>query len=427
MYRVSAYKILFMKNNLSAPAAPAFLLLLVCMLSSCLKDNCRRTYKIYTPVLTKLTALRASVKSQQPSAITRAGKMFTSGKWIFLNEQNKGIHVIDNSNPVHPVKTGFINIPGNIDLYARGNILYADLYCDLVAIDITDPQHIATTKYLTNTFPDKSGNSMLSNADSIFVLTDWISRDTTIDCAVANRFDNCPNCGIYNSASPQSNSLSSAATKANAGAAGSQARFAAVNNYMYAVTTRDLNVIDISNAPNPVFVQKKNIGWNIETIFPFDNKLYIGAGSSMSVYDLQDPVNPVQLSWNGHWCSNDPVVADGNYAYVTLHEANVCGSKINQLEIYDLSATNSPRLVKTYPLTHPQGLSKDGDLLFVCDDGLKVYNAANTASLQLLKHLKATDTYDVIAQNGLAIVVAKDGLYQYDYSNLNNIRFLSKL
>ena len=427
MQQVSAYKILFMKNNLSALAAPSFLLLLVCLLSSCLKDNCRRTYKIYTPVLTKLTDLRASVKSQQPSTITHAGKMFTSGKWIFLNEQNKGIHVIDNSNPVHPVKAGFINIPGNIDLYANGNILYADLYCDLVAIDITDPQHIATTKYLTNTFPDKSGNSTLRNPDSITVLTGWNSRDTTIDCGVANRFDNCPNCGIYYSGMLQNNTVPSAAGKANTGAAGSQARFAAVNNYMYAVTTRDLNIIDISTPADPVFLQKKTIGWDIETIFPFNNKLYIGAGSSMSVYDLQDPVNPVQLSLNGHWCSGDPVVTDGSYAYVTLHDANVCGSKINQLEIYNLSSPLSPRLVKTYPLTHPQGLSKDGDLLFICDDGLKIYNTATATSLQLLKHLKAADTYDVIAQNGLAIVVAKDGLYQYDYSNLNNIRLLSKL
>ena len=146
----------------------------------------------------------------------------------------------------------------------------------------------------------------------------------------------------------------------------------------------------------------------------------------MTVYDLQDPLNPTQLSWNGHWCSHDPVVADDKYAYVTLHEANVCGSKINQLEIYDLSTPTSPWLVKAYPLTHPQGLSKDGDLLFVCDDGLKVYNSANPGNLQLLKHLEASDTYDVIAQNGVAIVVAKDGIYQYDYSNPGNIHLLSK-
>jgi hypothetical protein len=37
------------------------------------------------------------------------------------------------------------------------------------------------------------------------------------------------------------------------------------------------------------------------------------------------------------------------------------------------------------------------------------------------------EAYDVIAMNGLALVVAKDGLYQYNYSNPNQIRFISKL
>ena len=37
------------------------------------------------------------------------------------------------------------------------------------------------------------------------------------------------------------------------------------------------------------------------------------------------------------------------------------------------------------------------------------------------------ETYDVIAFNGLAMVVARDGLYQFDYTNLANIRQLSKL
>ena len=38
-----------------------------------------------------------------------------------------------------------------------------------------------------------------------------------------------------------------------------------------------------------------------------------------------------------------------------------------------------------------------------------------------------TETYDVIASNGIAYVVAKDGLYQFDYSNTSNIHLLSKM
>jgi hypothetical protein len=79
-------------------------------------------------------------------------------------------------------------------------------------------------------------------------------------------------------------------------------------------------------------------------------------------------------------------------------------------------------------MTNPHGLSKDGDLLFICDgqDGLKVYNAANANNVSLLKQVTGPDTFDVIAWNGVAIVSAADGLYQYDYSDVNNIRLLSK-
>ena len=86
-------------------------------------------------------------------------------------------------------------------------------------------------------------------------------------------------------------------------------------------------------------------------------------------------------------------------------------------------------MVKSYQLTHPEGLSKDGNNLFICDanDGLKVYDATDVTNLKLLKQLKDAEVYDVVAENGLAIVLARGGLYQYDYSDLNNIHLISKL
>jgi hypothetical protein len=41
--------------------------------------------------------------------------------------------------------------------------------------------------------------------------------------------------------------------------------------------------------------------------------------------------------------------------------------------------------------------------------------------------LKDAEVYDVVTENGLAIVLAKGGLYQYDYTDLNNIHLISKL
>lgn len=49
-------------------------------------------------------------------------------------------------NPSDPINRAFVKIPGNIDLAVRGNILYADLGVDLVAIDIANPDDIELKK-----------------------------------------------------------------------------------------------------------------------------------------------------------------------------------------------------------------------------------------------------------------------------------------
>jgi hypothetical protein len=56
-----------------------------------------------------------------------------------------------------------------------------------------------------------------------------------------------------------------------------------------------------------------------------------------------------------------------------------------------------------------------------------VYNAADAMNLQLIKQFPGFEAYDVIANNKIAILVAKDGLYQYDYSSLDNIHLVSKI
>ena len=80
-------------------------------------------------------------------------------------------------------------------------------------------------------------------------------------------------------------------------------------------------------------------------------------------------------------------------------------------------------------MTNPHGLSKEGNTLFLCDgtSGLKIYDATDVSNLKLIKRIESIETSDVITLGGVALVVAKDGLYQYDYSDLNNIRFLSKI
>jgi hypothetical protein len=169
--------------------------------------------------------------------------------------------------------------------------------------------------------------------------------------------------------------------------------------------------------------------WGIETIYPFKNKLFIGSQSGMFIYSLNNPDKPVEEGQFNHVRACDPVIADDNYAYVTLRSGSVCAGFNNELDILNLNNLSNPTLLKVYSLTNPHGLSKDGNTLFICDgrDGLKVYNASNVSDLKLIKKIDGVETFDVITLGGIALVVAKDGLYQYDYTNLNDIRMLSKI
>ncbi|MBD0368901.1 MAG: hypothetical protein ICV53_22685, partial [Flavisolibacter sp.] len=186
---------------------------------------------------------------------------------------------------------------------------------------------------------------------------------------------------------------------------------------------------NISNATEPQLMNKKDIGWNIETIYPFSDKLFIGSATGMFIYNISDADNPMPLGQFSHVRSCDPVIADDNHAYVTLRSGTTCQGFSNQLDVLSIDDITKPNLIKTYPMTNPHGLSKDEDLLFICDgkDGLKVYDAKDANNVKLITTISGMETYDVITDNNIAIVVAKDGLYQFDYSDRNNIRQISKI
>ncbi|MDZ4794620.1 MAG: hypothetical protein SGI83_10105, partial [Bacteroidota bacterium] len=109
------------------------------ILQGCLKDKLTKTYTILTPVYKEKSEVYANIKSNAPRPLESPGKIFMYGNYIFLNEVDKGVHIIDNANPASPVMKAFINIPGNLDIAVKGNTMYADLYADMVVVDISNP------------------------------------------------------------------------------------------------------------------------------------------------------------------------------------------------------------------------------------------------------------------------------------------------
>ncbi|MGC4104497.1 LVIVD repeat-containing protein [Ferruginibacter sp.] len=417
-----------MQHNTTKTIAVFFIAAFFLLQQGCVKDTCQKTYTYtyYQPVYKTTEEVRANIKSNPAKAIVSPGKIYIKDGYIFLNELNKGIHVIDNTDPSNPKNTAFIDLPGNVDIAIKGNILYADFYTDLVAMDISNPLNVVVKKFVSNVFPERYYYGY--NTNRSLVIYDWQKKTETVDC-------NCDGGGIIafsNNgilASTADAGLIRASGPAPVGISGSLARFALMNDYMYAVSNDSLKVISTALPADPAKVNAVALGFGIETVYPFKDKLFIGSNNGMLIYGVQNPAAPVKLGTFSHVRTCDPVIADDSIAYVTLHSGTTCLGYTNQLDVLDIRNIQAPTLIKSYPFTSPRGLGKEGNLLFICDgnDGLKVMNAASNTAITMMKQFVMPEANDVIAYNNIALVIAKDGLYQYDYSNPAAIKLLSKI
>jgi hypothetical protein len=231
-------------------------------------------------------------------------------------------------------------------------------------------------------------------------------------------------------ATPSASVAANAAASNKTGTNGSMARFSIIKNFLYTVGYSDLTAFDISDPLKPVFASSVQVDFHVETIYPLKDRLFVGTNNGMYMYNVQaTPSTPALIGQFTHVRGCDPVIADDNYAYITINDSSACLGSNNELQIIDIKDFANSYMVTSYQLTHPVGLSKDGNKLFVCDgkEGLKIYDASDVTKLKLIRQLHDSEVYDVISENGLAIVVAKDGIYQYDYSDAGNIHLVSKL
>ncbi len=404
-----------------------FLFICFAMAAGCSKDTVTESYTFFKPVYKTKAEVKAAAKSGPAISVSNPGKLFIKGSYAFLSELDKGVHVIDFSNPAAPRSIAFITIPGCVDLAVRGNYLYADCYTDLVTMDISNPQAVVVKQFIEGVFPHRRyTNGFL--ADTSKVITSWIRIDTVVKRRMDQqpvfqnrsdmmRFANVQSAGVLNAAVVN-------------GTGGSMARFALMGERLYTVSWNDLKVFNTANPALPAYVKTVNFPQgNIETIFPYKEKLFIGSQTGMFIYNAANPDQPTKLGQFTHARVCDPVIADDQFAFVTLRSNSICAGFLNQMDIVDISQLTSPKLVKSYPLREPAGLSKDGNLLLICDgkDGLKIFDATNVNSLVQLKQISGIETYDVIALNGLAITVAKDGLYFINYSQPANAGVVGKV
>ena len=106
----------------------------------------------YVPVYAE-TEQTEPIRIHDARPTENAGKIYVYQQYILQNEQLKGIHIIDNSDPAHPVKKAFLSIPFNTEMAIKANHLYANSINDLIVLDMTDPMHPQVVNTIKNAFP----------------------------------------------------------------------------------------------------------------------------------------------------------------------------------------------------------------------------------------------------------------------------------
>ena len=215
------------------------------------------------------------------------------------------------------------------------------------------------------------------------------------------------------------------------GQAGSMAKFSISNNNLFLINEKSLLVYDISNINHPNEINKIEVDFGIETVFTLKERLFIGSIDGVYIYDISDPQNILYLSHYQHITSCDPVVANDTLAFATLNSQSECRwqTGANQLDVIDIHNVVNPTWISSIMMNNPTGLAIDGSHVFVCNGefGVKIFDFSNPKNLVTVSGIAGIDAYDIILSDNIMYLVGKDGLFQYDYADLNQIELLSNI
>jgi hypothetical protein len=223
---------------------------------------------------------------------------------------------------------------------------------------------------------------------------------------------------------------SSDASSAN-GSNGSLTRFITVGNYLYTVDNNNLKTYNIANPAQPVFKSTKPVGFAIQTIFPYQDKLFIGSANAMFIYSIANPEQPALLSETVYFVQGrDPIVAFDSVAYSTVQNGRFGTNNQGVLNIFNIKNLSQPQRMGALLMENPYGMGVKDSALYVCDGtaGLKLFNISKPYQPVSRGTFPQTEVfYDVIVQGNTLIAYIKGGVCLIDITNVLNPVLIAKL
>jgi len=417
---------------------PLVLVAIMCLqLTNCNTDDVSNELfdpvAVTVPVIKSKSEIRNSIQVKAAQPTNSDGKIYVYNDLLFYIAQNSGIHIFNNQNPENPQNIIFIQLEGVHDISVKNDILYADNFMDLVVFDISNVSDIQLVNVEEDmllyyaTFPEDSlyyqSNIYTSNED------EFVAEYTTIYME-RTEVENNPEM-FWNSFSIFESDVLALDAGINIGTGGSYAKFQIYNNALFTIDDYKLNTFNITDYNSISKVSETWLGgWfggELETTFILKDYMFIGATNGMHIVGLQDEFNPIYTSSFTHATGCDPVVVEGNTAYITVRGGNTCGAIEDQVNVIDVTDINTPVEYSTYFLSSPYGLGIKNHILYVCNDsGINVFDAQNPNEIVLQNTIETTSK-DVIPLSSHLIAVGENVIHQYNYTDNFGLELISTL
>ena len=395
-----------------------------------------------TPVYETASSLVDQVVVVEPKEQTSLGKIITYQNYVFINEPMEGIHVVDHTDPSNPINLSFLSIPGNLDMSIVDDHLYVDMFSSLAVFDIRD---VLSPKFkesytVENVFDyDAFWNFPLEIWEDTYSYIEYReypdkNRGIVVDWQIETISEKR---SLYDHRYFNDGAIPDVALSSEDGnidgvqqtsTAGSMTRFLPIDGYLYTINFNELVLFQIGSDYRPSPWIKKNTETQAETLFQLNDLLFVGSINGMLLYDVSDAADPEYINRIEHMRSCDPVVADANYAYVTLRGGTNCFTDINELQIIDIQDPQNLSLVSRKDMYNPHGLGIYNDHLIVCDGtaGIKIVDVSTPTEPNIVNSAPIQFAYDVIIDYPLALIVGETDLFQYDISNLPEMQLISQ-
>ena len=397
--------------------------------------SCAKLY-VLKPEYHSLEEIRLSIKVIKAQPILQAGKHYQFRNYLFVNEKEKGIHIIDIKDESNPKSTQFIHIPGNYHFILKGSFLYADSYRDLVIFELKNNRW-KKVGYIKNVYQHRVPQSKW--------IHQWLRKCR--DCSFVYEKVNSARGIVKGWKVVEEHARSGKSRRRYHGPLQAyinlldRPNFVVYENFLYIPYQSSILIFDIKDPHHPEFIKSIHFEkTKISGLLVYRNYLFINFWyKELGLYQLKEPLNPKQISAVKFSIKRPIVYQNKIYTFsrkFTLKEHVIKNDKLHEINKFGFSKPER-RWRRGYYYDPIYSIVMKDDLFFMTFEMYNFQIFKNKKQIFRLydspvwpKFLKSDEkTYKIIVTGsyiylfnprGFAVLKINDG------KNISFIRFIGK-